>query len=173
MARLFTIADPQLSPMVHGAVQRFRAQHDPQHRLLGPHITLEFGASALPPDVYAATVGAVAARQRAFGIAVGSARAWAAPDGTQFLFLCPDEGAAALSRLHADLAGALGLAPASQPFDPHITVGRAATQAGAQAALACLPAGMLSTAGRIDGLLVGALDGDRFTVLQRCPLRSD
>ena len=171
MPRLFTLADPVFDAATMARLQAFRARHDPQFSLLGPHVTLEFGQTVWPVAEYNAAVGRIAERHPAFDLHLSSAQAWAGPVGGPHLFLIPSTGAAALIALHRQLAGALGIGAGPHPFEPHITIGRAADRAAADAALALLPAGIIGATARIDALVVGALDGDRFTHLHRFALQ--
>jgi 2'-5' RNA ligase superfamily len=82
-------------------IQRFREQHDPFYGTVDPHFTLAFGIRDLPENLYLNHIAGVARASRQIPFTCRYAMLGADDvDDTAYVFLVPDEGNAAISRLH-------------------------------------------------------------------------
>lgn len=172
MRKLYTVAFPSLTAASARFIAQFRAQHDRQATLLGPHFTLLFGCDAVDEAAYLEHVRAVAAATPAFHIHCESAL----PDhdgDTGYVYLVPDRGRAQVEALHAALSTG-PMAPHcrnDRGYIAHITVGHCATPAEAQALSDELDADGIDIAGGVDALVVGCVEQGRFVELARFALR--
>ena len=127
MERLFTLAYPELEREDAERWAAFRAAHSPAARFdVAPHFTLAFGCAEVPRADYEAHVARVAASTRPVSFVCRYAMLGADDeDDRAYVFLVPDEGFAAVSRLHDELYTG-PLAPHLRldlPYVPHITIG--------------------------------------------------
>lgn len=171
--RLYAIAPLAIAPHDRAFVDEFRARHDPQASLVEPHFTLVFGCSAVPQGDFLAHVRAIAREARPIDFACRYAMLGTDVDTADgYVFLVPDAGHAALSRLHDRLYTG-PLAPylrLDQPFTPHVTLGRCPARAQAKRLCDELNAGALQVAGRVEALQVGRVANGRFEVVERFAL---
>jgi 2'-5' RNA ligase len=173
MTALYTIAPLVLAPDDRRFIDDFRARHDPHARVVEPHFTLAFACAALDEASYLAHVRAASAGAGPIAFSCRYAMLGADPGNADgYVYLVPDEGHAALSRLH-DALHTGPLAPHLRldlPFTPHVTIGR--TRERAQAKRLCdeLNAGALRIDGRVEALHVGTVADGRFATLGRVAL---
>src|SRR5262245_52203029 len=109
-------------------IRAFRARHDPEFcHLVAPHYTLAFGCEAIAEESYVQHVAEIAAATAPIRFACRYAALGADDvDDMAYVFLVPDEGNAAIARLH-DRIYSGPLAPHLRldlPYVPHITIGR-------------------------------------------------
>lgn len=174
MRPLHTLAPLAISPADRAFLDDFRARHDPHAGVVEPHFTLVFACAAVAADDYLAHVGAVAAACASIAFSCRYAMLGAdeqRADG--YVFLVPDEGHGALSRLHDRLYTG-PLAPHLRldlPFTPHVTIGRCAERAHAKRLCDELNARPLRIDGRVEALAVGGVEGGRFVECTRFPLQ--
>lgn len=172
-ALLYTVAFFDLPLAQAERVQAFRAAHDPQFPVIGPHFTLLFGARGLPTAAYLDHVAAVARESPPIDFVCRQATLGADVQGDRtHVFLVPDEGQGALRLLHDRLYQGL-LRPFLRwqtPFVPHITIG--STQDVGRARRLCddFNVAGLQVAGRITGLTPGVLRQGVFQPWATCPL---
>jgi 2'-5' RNA ligase len=171
--RLYTIAPLAIADGDRAFIDAFRARHDPQAAIVEPHFTLVFACAAVAEAEYLAHVRAVAAQSAAVDFSCRYAMLGAdelTEDG--YVYLVPDDGHAALSRLHDRLYAGV-LAPHLRldlPFTPHVTIGRCRERAQARQLCDELNATPLRIDGRAEALVVGSVEGRRFVELARCAL---
>lgn len=123
---LCVLAYPILQPDDAEWIDRFRAAHDARkHAMIRPHITLVFPTDHVDAPSVRGHVQAVAGTSPAIRFTCRRAMAWPEREET-LVYLVPEEGWSALSRLHQRLhSGPLAIARQwSPPFLPHITIGR-------------------------------------------------
>lgn len=171
---LYTVAFPELPAEAAAFVARVRGEHGgPQRARIGPHLTLLFGSALLAEPAYRAHVDGIAAEQPAIEFTCRCAMLGSDANGPQaYVFLVPDEGFAAITRLHDALYRG-PLAPALRldiPFIPHITVGAFDDRQAAKALCDRLNADGVQVAGRLGALTVGAMGPDGFVERATLPL---
>ena len=173
MRTLYTIAPLAVADADRAAIDAFRARHDPHADVVEPHFTLVFACAAVAEADYLAHARTVAAATPAIDFSCRYAMLGA--DGGNadgYVFLVPDEGHAALSRLHdrlhtGPLCAHLRL---DLPFTPQVTIARCRERTQAKALCDELNAGALRIDGRVDALVVGTLEAGRFDAIARCAL---
>jgi 2'-5' RNA ligase len=174
MRRLFTVAFPEWAAADAAFVDGFRRRHDEaMHSVVGPHVTLLFGCSALPAPDYRAHVERVAASSPTLSVRFRYAMLGA--DDEQplaYVFLVPDDGNAGLSLLHdrlytGPMAAQLRL---DLPYTPHVTIGRSADRLQAKRWCDQLNEAGVDIEARISTLTVGGIDAGRFVRLADYPL---
>jgi 2'-5' RNA ligase len=171
MYPLEVIAFPSFRQHEHDWLARLRAARDPDKS--APHITLVFPGSDLPPQEFTAEI-----RERAKGVKqihfeLCSAVVVADPQVEAFhVFLVPDEGYGALTRLYGRLhAGKLASIMRSDiTYLPHVTVASAHSWAEANKLATQLNMQDFSIAGEIDELEVHRRDGNRMIHIGRIHL---
>ena len=177
MPPLYTLAYPGVSAADRAFLERFRGEHDLRYRdVVAPHFTLAFGCDAVVEDEYRSHVAAVARRTPGIRFAcryamLGGDHA----DDTAYVFLVPDEGFAALSRLH-DALYAGPLAPHLRldiPYVPHVTIGTLADRRRAKQLCDALNEAGVRIEGRIDAICVGALADGKIRDLATYPLAAE
>lgn len=169
--QLYTVAFPELSPEAASFVERVRSEHGgDQPSYLAAHFTLVFGSGLLGEDEYARHVAAVAATQspieftcRCATLGVDGER------GKAHVFLVPDEGFAAITRLHDALySGPLAAAERLDlPYIPHMTVGTMDDSRRAKKVCLQINEAGVCVPGRLTALVVGALGPQGFEVRSR------
>lgn len=173
MRTLYTIAPLAIADGDRAFIDDFRARHDPQAGIVEPHFTLIFACAAVGEADYLAHVRAVAAHAPAVDFSCRYAMLGADPRNTDgYVYLVPDAGHAALSRLHDHLHAGV-LAPQRRldlPFTPHVTIGRCRERAQARRLCDELNATPLQVDGRAEALVVGTVEGGRFVDLARFAL---
>ena len=124
---LVIFSRPQIAAEAQAWIDRIRAAHDPQHAIIGAHVTLVFPFDGLPVGQVVAHVRTVAAEASPLEFRLD--RATAVPDAfapQTHVFLTPGAGARRLRRLHRRLYSGV-LAPKLDrraPFRPHLTLAR-------------------------------------------------
>jgi 2'-5' RNA ligase len=166
MRQLYTLAYPTLSPADVAFIDGFRRRHDSQHAMMRAHFTLAFGCAEVEDATYLAHVAQLAksvapiefvCRYAMLGADHGGGRA--------YVYLVPDEGYSALSRLH-DAAYQGVLAPHLQlhvPYVPHITVGAGLNARDMKRLCDGLNVGGLEVRGRVEALVVVAVEEGALT----------
>ena len=158
---LYTLAYPSVSADDRAFLDRFRAENDLRYRdVVAPHFTLAFGCNAVAEDDYCRHVASVARRTPAISFAcryamLGTDHA----DDTGYVFLVPDEGYAALSRLHDELYRG-PLEPYLRldiPYVPHVTIGTLEDRRRAKQLCDALNDAGVHIEGRVEAMCVGAL----------------
>jgi 2'-5' RNA ligase len=152
---LYVVAWPVLSEADDTALRRLRAQYHPgEADLIGPHFTVGFAVPDEREPEQRATLAGVT--QRPF---------WFVLDrivrDDNYLFAEPADGGAELTELY-DL---LNLAPWSEPFRPHITLGLFARPAEAEQIARIVERQHLPMHGRVEELALLRRDGDRLETL--------
>lgn len=152
---LYVVAWPVLGEADDTALRRLRAQYHPQEaRLIGPHFTLVFG---VPDDRETELRAALAnVTQRPF---------WFQIDRIVrcdlHLYAEPSDGAAELSTLHDALNPVAG----SEPFEPHITLGRFRSATEAEQVARIVGRQNLPMTGRIEELGLQRRNADTLETL--------
>lgn len=170
MRTLYTIAPLVIADIDRATIAAFRTRHDPHADVVEPHFTLVFACAAVAEADYLAHVGRAASATPPIAFSCRYAMLGADDGNTDgYVFLVPDEGHAALSRLH-DRLYAGPLAPHLRldlPFTPHVTIGRCRERAQAKALCDELNAGGLRIDGRVEALMVGTVQAGRFEAIAR------
>ena len=147
---LYVVAWPVLGEADDTALRRLRAQYHPQEAdLIGPHFTLVFGAAAEREEELRTTLQGVS--QRPFWFMIERI-----VRSDLYLYAEPSDGAAALQALHETL----NPAPGSEPFEPHITLGRFGSAAEAEQVARIVGRQNLPMTGRIEELTLLRRTGD-------------
>ncbi len=118
---LYVVAWPVLAEADDTALRRLRAQyHSREADLIGPHFTLVFGAPpAREAELRASMAGLARMRPFWFVLERLVRHDLTPPSRAAYLYAVPADGAAELTALYEDL----NPGPASEPFEPHVTVG--------------------------------------------------
>ena len=152
---LYVVAWPVLGEADDTALRRLRAQyHSGEAALIGPHFTLVFGAA----DEREAELRTVLenATRRPFWFQIDRiARS------DLYLRAEPSDGAAELSALY-DILNPI---PGSEPFEPHITLGRFRSAAEAEQVARIVGRQNLPMTGRIEELALLRRTGDMLETL--------
>ena len=105
-----------------GWLDAIRAQHDPQHKAVPPHVTLLFPSDALTLPEAAARAENLAASSPAFEAGFDRLDIFSVPGGGKYphlVYLLPDAaGMQRFAEMHAALPGN------GAPFEPHVTIAR-------------------------------------------------
>jgi 2'-5' RNA ligase len=150
---LYVVAWPLLSEADDTALRRLRAQYHPREAdLIGPHFTLVFGAAVEREAALRATLAAI--DRRPFWFLIDRI---ARHD--LYLYAEPVEGAAELGELHD------ALDPASEAFEPHITLGLFGHAAEAEQVARIVGRQHLPIHGRVEELSLLKRDGDKLDTL--------
>jgi 2'-5' RNA ligase superfamily len=163
--RNYVVAFPAWAGDAGVAVEAFRRLHDPHAALLGAHFTLVFG-STLAVQAIADEVRAVAAIAACVPFVAHRAACMPSGDGATLAVLLPDPGQAGIGVLHEALHRGV-LAPERRrgvDLDPHLTIGRAATPALAQALCDRWNDTGVEPHGVLEALAVGTLEDGAFCV---------
>lgn len=152
---LYVVAWPLLGEADDTALRRLRAQYHPQEAaLIGPHFTLVFGTPSDREDELRAALQAV--DRRPFWFLIDRiARS------DLHLYAKPSDGAAELTVLHEEL----NTVPGSEPFEPHITLGRFRSPAEAEQVARIVGRQNLPMTGRIEELALLRRTGDTLDTL--------
>ena len=175
---LYTVAYLGVDASARAFIDGFRRQHDPQVDTVAPHFTMVFGCKAVPQAAYIDHVAAIARQTPVIPFRCRYAMLGADDvDGkkTAYVFLVPDEGNSAISRLHdrlytGVLAGQLQL---EIPYVPHITVASTQDRQAAKALCDGLNQAGIDIAGQLQSLTVGALRDGRLQAIAEHPLATD
>jgi len=170
---LYTVALPQWLEEDGERVQRWRKEYDPRADLLAPHVTLVFGADvdAAACLVQVLTVGRHTA---AFDVAWACAAPVPTGPGKVHVYLLPEQGTAALVRLHRVLhEGPLAACRSTEhPFIPHVTLGVLPTFDQAARVADRWNASQRVLRARIDSLAVGRVKRSGFDILGQATLKA-
>ena len=170
MPPLYTLCYPRLSIEDRRFIDAFRREHDTSYcDVVAPHFTLAFAIDEVPEPVYREHVAAIARSQAALPFCcryamVGSDEA----KRNFYVFLVPDEGYAAISRLHDRLYAGV-LAPYLRldiAYVPHIGIATGADALQIKSLCDELNANGVEIRGQIDTLSVCAYDGTKVTSLE-------
>ncbi|MBX3453935.1 2'-5' RNA ligase family protein [Ferrovibrio sp.] len=105
-----------------------RAQHDPQHKAVPPHVTLLFPTDAVTPQDAAARAERLSAMTPAFAAHFDRLEIFSVPGGGKYphlVYLLPDaQTAAHCTALHDALPGPSAPDGDRAPFEPHVTIAR-------------------------------------------------
>jgi 2'-5' RNA ligase len=167
----FVIAPLEASPADLARIDAVRALHDPQHRIVPPHVTLVFGFDAPELGVVAEHVGRIAARQPPIVLRLAEHRAVRDHDGVgSHVFMTLGEGDAEVVALHDALyAGPLSEALRHDiAFTPHVTVAAAREHGEAEALARSL--GGADVRARLTRLELATLERGVLTISRRFEL---
>lgn len=158
MRDLLTVAFPRMDEDDLAFLASFKADHSPaERRLVAPHFTLAFRCAHLAEQTYAAHVAAIAQRTKAIDFICRYAMLGADDESEEgYVFLVPEEGFAAIARLHDDLYTG-EMEPHLRldiPYVPHITIGRLKDRRRAKQLCDEFNARGLAIPGRISDLTV-------------------
>ncbi len=171
---LLVVGYPTLEAADYRRIQAFRADHDPQFRIVAPHFTLVFPVENVSEETLIAHVRRIAKPHPKIGFALRSAKLMPQMPGEESapIFLVPDEGHGTLVQLHAQLySGPLAEHLRHDiPFVPHITIGRNTDRATAQRLVAELNREELNMPGAIARLTVVRFVNGLVTNLVEAPL---
>lgn len=171
MWSLEVVALPFFKPDDRKWLRHLRAARDPDKS--APHITLVFPGSGLPWQDFAAEIKERAKAVRQIRFRLCSAVVVPDPQVQAFhVFLVPDQGAGAITRLYSRLhAGKLAaIMRADITYLPHVTVASADNWATAYKLATQLNAKDFSIPGTITGLEVHQRDGNTLRHVVRIPL---
>ncbi|WP_395714145.1 2'-5' RNA ligase family protein [Reyranella sp.] len=161
---LFVVAWPMLAEADETALRRLRAQYHPgEAALIGPHITLVFGAAADEETRLRKALADLASRRPFWFMLDRLVRHdLAPPSRAAYLFAMPADGAAELVDLHETL----NPVPGPGPFEPHITVGLFDHAAAAEQVARIVQRQHLPMHGRVEELALLRRDGDALETVQ-------
>lgn len=152
-------------------IERVRAEYDPQHRIVEPHVTFVFPFDGLSADDVLSHVKTAASEASPISFRLCRTAAVRDPFGPRsHLFLLPEKGADGMRALHARLYSGV-LAQMRHPtaeYIPHVTAGAFAEHRAAERAAQAL--GVINIQGEIDAVLIADFDGTRVTTRYRAPL---
>lgn len=173
---LLVVGYPTLEPADYRWIQAFRADHDPQFRIVAPHVTLVFPLDEGLEEELVAHVRQVtkSSPKLSFTLRCATMMPDLSSGSSQaaHVFLTPDEGYSALVKLHDRLYTG-PLAPYLRldiPFVPHITVGQTAERETAHRLAGELNAQELAIAGEIARLTVIRFHNGLVSNLVELPL---
>jgi len=175
MTALYTIAYPFLNESDRLWIESFRAAHDrSKQKVIAAHFTLVFGAAVVPVDRYQSHIESVVQGTSVIRFCFRYAMVCADQhNDSAYVFLVPDEGYSAISKLHdllytGPLESSLRLA---FPYIPHITVGYLPSQLEAKRLCDILNEQNLEIAGVINTITVGSIKDGTFGNVARYSLR--
>ena len=152
---LYVVAWPVLSEADDTALRRLRAQYHPgEAGLIGPHFTLVFGASLDREPELRARLDGIARRPFWF-VLERIVRL------ELYLYAEPADGGAELTELH----DSFNPVPGSEPFQPHITLGRFARAAEAENVARIVERQNMPMTGRVKELALLRKDADALVTL--------
>jgi len=168
------VAFPQLAPADRTRLEALRSLHDPAaSRTIAAHVTLVFAWQDLAEARYREHLAGVAAATAPIRFCLRYAMLGSDAGGERaHVFLVPEEGFSAISRLH-DRLYAGPLAPALRldlPFVPHVTVATTADCREAKRLCDSLNQEGLAIAGTLDLLTLVAVEGGRAVPLHEIAL---
>ena len=152
---LYLVAWPLLGEADDTALRRLRAQyHAGEAGLIGPHFTLVFGAPADREAGLRAMLSGI--RQRPFWFVLERI-----VRVETYLYAEPADGAAELTELHDVFDPVSG----SEPFQPHITLGRFGRAAEAENIARIVERQHLPMTGRVEELALLRREGEALVTL--------
>ncbi|HTJ57061.1 MAG TPA: 2'-5' RNA ligase family protein [Devosiaceae bacterium] len=156
---------PVLAPADLAAIEAFRHRHEPRRaKAILPHVTLVFGAGAIPEDELVGRLFDEASTTAPFPLTLDSPEPYRDPlRGERKVFLKVKGGREQVKRLYRALNRDAPLAPYA--FDPHMTIASpesegALATAVSEAASLPVPISAMATA-----LQLLRFDGDRIVPL--------
>jgi 2'-5' RNA ligase len=172
---MFTVyCTPELSRPDIERIQTVRAQHDPQGKLLGPHVTVVFPTLAATERRILDHVTQIVANVRAFRAAFRSAIVYRDLEKPlTYAYLLPDDGNSHFVRLHHQLlTGPLERAlRLDLPYVPHITLGAFDRPEAAKAAADGFNAQPFTISGFVNTVTVARLEDGKLSTLAALRLR--
>ena len=175
MTVLYTVAYPFLDERDRSWIESFRSVHDaPKQKTIAAHFTLVFGSSNVTTGDFLSHTELIVAATPAIRFCCRYVMLCADQhDDSAYIFLVPDEGYAAISKLHdrlytGSLAASLRL---DFPYTPHITIGAKQSRAEAKQLCDMLNEQHLEISGVINTVSVGSLKDGGFTNVARYQLR--
>ena len=172
---MFTVyCTPELSRPDIERIQSVRVAHDPQGKLLGPHVTVVFPTLAATERRLLDHVTQIVGNVRSFRAAFRSAITYRDLEKPlTYAFLLPDEGTSHFVRLHHQLlTGPLERAlRLDLPFVPHITLGAFERQEAAKSAIDAFNAQPFTISGFINTVNIARLEEGKLSTLAALRLR--
>jgi 2'-5' RNA ligase len=167
---LYVVAWPVVAEANDTALRRLRAQyHSREADLIGPHFTLVFGVPlAREAELRASVAGLAGMRPFWFVLERLVRHDLTPPSRAAYLYAVPSDGAAELTALYDDL----NPAPASEPFEPHITVGLFDRAAEAEQVARIVERQHLPMHGRVEELALLRREGETLETLATLRLGS-
>jgi 2'-5' RNA ligase len=157
---LYVVAWPLLAEADDTVLRRLRAQYHPTEAdLIGPHFTLVFGVDADREASLLADLARV--RQRPFWFMLERI-----VRHDLVLYAEPSDGSIELTGLY----DTLNPVPGSEPFEPHVTLGRFGSAAGAEQVARIVGRQHLPIRGRVEELALLRREGDGLETLATFPL---
>jgi 2'-5' RNA ligase len=175
MTTLYTVAYPFLDERDRSWIESFRAVHDaPKQQTIAAHFTLVFGHNAQSNADFLSHTESIVSVTPPIAFCFRYAMLCAdLHSEAAYVFLVPDEGYAAISRLHDRLYTGL-LASSLRldfPYIPHITIGVKSTRDEAKKLCEMLNEQHLEIKGAINTVSVGAIKDGAFANVARYQLR--
>lgn len=171
---LYTLAYPVLSDGDNAFIQAYRTEYDRTYvDMVAHHFTLAFGSDDISLDTYKTHVQSIAALSEPITFVCQYAMLGTAPEADlAHVFLVPDAGYGAISRLHDALyAGPLkNHLRLDIPFTPHITIGTMADAKLAKKLCDELNETSVSVEGRVEQISVCELKDGSVTNLEHFDL---
>ena len=163
---LYTLAYPTLTSVDRETIEAFRHEHDlPFRDVVAVHFMMVFASHDIDESRYVTHIKEIASSCYRVSFHCRYAMLGVDDDNCNgYVFLVPDEGYSAISRLHDRLYTGL-LAPSLRldlPFIPHMTIGTLPDYSAAKALCDRLNSTSLSIAGSLDALTVGTLESNRI-----------
>ncbi len=169
---LIAVGYPQLQPVDLGVIQSIRCKHEPNYRLLDPHVTLLFPVEGLESDSFQSHIEPIVRATAPIEFTMRSASLVKAMDVDEwYLLLTPDEGFSQIVKLHDRLYSG-PFAPQLRreiPFIPHITLGRFDEWAPGQTLRDELNSKDLAICGRLESLQAIAWQPPEINVVADIP----
>ena len=167
MAQVYCLAYPKLDDTDRVWIEAFRAQNDvPYAKIVPAHVTLMFAMDPARMPAAQDHIAMVAAQTPAISFHCRYAmlgRDHAAP--VFHVFLVPDDGNSAISRLHDHLYSGpfADLMRLDIPYIPHITLGTLDQAQKAKDLCDTLNATRLSVRGEVTEITLATLEADQLT----------
>lgn len=160
---LYVVAWPVLAEADDTALRRLRTQYHPgEADLIGPHFTLVFGAAVTEEARLRAALQALADRRPFWFVLERLARHdFVPPSRAAYLYAVPADGATELTALHDEF----NPMAASEPFEPHITLGLFDRAADAEHVARIVERQHLPMHGRIEELALLRRNGAQLDTL--------
>jgi 2'-5' RNA ligase len=175
MTALYTIAYPFLNESDRLWIESFRSAHDrSKQKVIAAHFTLVFGTTEVSVGSYQSHVESVVRATSSIRFCFRYAMVCADQhNDSAYIFLVPDEGYAAISKLHdlfytGPLTSSLRLA---FPYIPHITIGYLPSQQEAKRLCDVVNEQNLEIAGVINAITIGSIKDGTFGNVARYSLR--
>jgi 2'-5' RNA ligase len=172
---MFTVyCIPEFSRPDIERIQSVRAPHDPQAKLIGPHVTLVFPTLAATERRFIDHVTQVAGGVRAFRAAFRCAIVYKDSESPRtHAYLLPDDGNSQFVRLHhllltGPLERALKL---DVPYVPHITLGAFDRPEAAKSAVDAFNQQPFTLSGSVNTVTVARLEDGKLSTLAALRLR--